>query len=321
MDELKGKIQEIKELAGKEHLDINQTLEEIEDLIEKRQQHSHTCWETVRLARHQERPRALDYINMICDDFIELHGDRYHGDDPALIGGIGMIGDLAVTFIGHQKGKEIQDNIYRNYGMASPEGYRKAMRLAKQAEKFNRPIVSFIDTPGAYPGPESEERSVGEAIAQNLKYFSILKVPIICFVIGEGGSGGALGIGIGDRLYMLENSIYSVISPEGFAAIILEDQSKTKEAAAMMKMRAKDLQEFGIIDDIIPEDPEGAHNDPAYSAKQIKKRILSDIKDLRGVETENLLRMRSDKIRSLGRYAESSAKDQDKPGLFSRLFS
>lgn len=319
MEELKNKLDEIKELAHRENLDISRNLDEIEAMLNVGK--DSPTWEKVQLARRLDRPGALEFINLICDEFLELHGDRYCGDDPALIGGIGMIGDQPVTFIGNQKGSNLKENLHRNYGMGSPEGYRKALRLAKQAEKFHRPIVTLIDTSGAYPGPEAEARGIGEAIAQNLKHFSLIKVPIICFVIGEGGSGGALGIGVGDKLYMLENSIYSVISPEGFASILLRDNTKAKEAADIMKMTAKDLFEFGIIHGIIPEAPGGVHNNPQYTADMIKELILSNIAVLGKKKPESLIRYRSRKIREIGQFTETARKEQDLFSLFSRLFN
>jgi acetyl-CoA carboxylase carboxyl transferase subunit alpha len=318
MEELKHKLEELKALAGKENLDINKSLEEIEAMLNVGK--DSPTWEKVQLARRLDRPGALDFINLICDDFMELHGDRYFKDDPALIGGIGTINGQAITFIGNQKGSNLKENLYRNYGMGSPEGYRKALRLVKQAEKFKRPVVSFIDTSGAYPGPEAEARGIGEAIARNLKEFSLLKVPIICFVIGEGGSGGAVGIGVGDKMYMLENAIYSVISPEGFASILLRDSNKAKEAADIMKMTAKDLFEFGIIHGIIPEPPGGVQNDPSYTAEMIKELILTNISVLGKKKPESLIRYRSRKIREIGHFTESAGKEQDLFSLFSRLF-
>ncbi|MDC7224824.1 MAG: acetyl-CoA carboxylase carboxyltransferase subunit alpha [Spirochaetales bacterium] len=319
MEELKNKLEELKALAGKENLDISKNLEEIEAMLNVGK--DSPTWEKVQLARRLDRPGALEFINLICDDFMELHGDRYFKDDPALIGGIGTIDGQPITFIGNQKGSNLKENLHRNYGMGSPEGYRKALRLVKQAEKFNRPVVSFIDTSGAYPGPEAEARGVGEAIARNLKEFSLLKVPIICFVIGEGGSGGAIGIGVGDKLYMLENAIYSVISPEGFASILLRDSNKAKEAADIMKMTAKDLFEFGIIHGIIPEAPGGVQNNPTYTAEMIKELIMTNIGVLSKKKPESLIRYRSRKIREIGQFTETAGKEQDLFGLFSRLFN
>lgn len=215
-----------------------------------------TAWDRVILARKTDRPKALDYINSIFEDFIELHGDRNFADDKAIVGGIATFEGRPVTVIGEQKGKKAKENLERNFGMPNPEGYRKALRLMKQAEKFNRPIITFIDTPGAYPGMGAEERGQGEAIARNMYEMSKLRVPIICIVIGEGSSGGALAIAVGDKIVMLENAIYSILSPEGFASILYKDASKAKEAAEDMKATAEDLKKFGIIDKIIKE-PEG----------------------------------------------------------------
>ena len=217
-----------------------------------------TAWEKVKLARELDRPKSLDYIKALFDEFIELHGDRNFGDDKSIIGGIASLEGMPVTVIGEQKGKNVKENMERNFGMPEPEGYRKALRLMKQAEKFKRPIITFIDTPGAYPGMGAEERGQGEAIARSIMEMSRLKVPIICIVIGEGSSGGALAIGVGDKIVMLENAVYSVLSPEGFASILYKDSTKAKEAAENMKMTANDLKKLGIIDKIIKE-PETEH--------------------------------------------------------------
>jgi len=315
---IRSKIEEIKVLAEKEHIDISR---ELDDLKAKYAPSSDDTWEKVQLARRIDRPNTLDYIDLICDEFVELHGDRHFGDDPAMIGGIGTVDGRPVTFIGHQRGHNMKENIARNYGWAYPEGYRKALRLARQAEKFRRPVVTFIDTAGAYPGVHAEERGIGEAIAVNLKAFSVLKTPIICFVIGEGGSGGALGIGVGDKIYMLENSIYSVISPEGFASILLRDAERAKEAAEIMKVTAQDVSEFGIVHGLIPEVPGGAHLNPAFTAGEIKKTIIRDLKVLMSKTPDQLIRYRSKKIREIGHVNENNAKAQDLFGVFSKLFS
>jgi acetyl-CoA carboxylase carboxyl transferase subunit alpha len=236
----------------------------------------------------------MTFITLICDSFMELHGDRLFGDDPAMIGGIGLIEGRPVTFIANRKGANLKENVRYNYGMSNPEGYRKALRLARQAEKFGRPIVCFIDTPGAYPGLGSEERGIGEAIAQNLKAFSTLKTPILVFIIGEGGSGGALGIGVGDKLYMLEHAVYSVITPEGFASILLRDPSKAAEAAEAMKMTAHHLREFGVIHDIIEE------GSAEETAMRIKAIIERDLAVLCTKPAEHLVRYRIRKIRGIG---------------------
>ena len=260
-----------------------------------------TAWDRVMLARKSERPKAQEYINEIFDDFIELHGDRNFGDDKAIIGGIATLDGMPVTVIGEKKGRNAKENIERNFGMPNPEGYRKALRLMKQAEKFNRPVITFIDTPGAYPGMGAEERGQGEAIARSIMEMSSLKVPIICIVIGEGSSGGALAIGVGDKVVMLENAIYSILSPEGFASILYKDSSKAKEAAENMKLTAKDLKELNIIDDIIKEPEGGAQEDFEKVAKDVKKYLLKNIKKLKGMKKEELLKKRYEKIRNFGK--------------------
>ena len=249
-------------------------------------------WDRVLEARKVQRPKALDYIENIFDNFMELHGDRLYGDDRAIIGGIGFLQGMPVTVIGEQKGKSTKENMERNFGMPNPEGYRKALRLMKQAEKFNRPIITFIDTPGAYPGIGAEERGQGEAIARNLLEMSTLKVPIICVVIGEGSSGGALAIGVGDRILMLENSIYSILSPEGFASILYKDSSLYKKAAKEMKITAKDLKELGVIDEIIKED---------NIFENTKKSIVKNLEKLLKTEKDKLLEERYQKYMKIGK--------------------
>lgn len=258
-----------------------------------------TAWDRVELARKADRPKALDYINTIFDDFIELHGDRNFADDKAIIGGIATLKGMAVTVIGEQKGKNAKENIERNFGMPNPEGYRKALRLMKQAEKFKRPIITFIDTPGAYPGMGAEERGQGEAIAKNMMEMANLEVPIICVVIGEGSSGGALALGVGDKIVMLENSIYSILSPEGFASILYKDSSKAKEAAENMKLTANNLKELDIIDDIIKEPEGGAQEDLEKVSNDIKKYLLKNIKELSELKTKDLIEKRYGKFRKM----------------------
>ncbi len=303
ISELLGRLEK---LAKDEQLDLEREITDLKARLvpvqKNREVQPSSAWDRVCLARHVDRPGTLEYISMICDDFMQLHGDRCYGDDPALIGGIGSINGRAITFIGNQKGSNLKENIRRNHGMGHPEGYRKALRLAKQAEKFSRPIVTFIDTSGAYPGLEAEQRGIGEAIARNLKEFSVLKVPVICFIIGEGGSGGALGIGVGDKLYMLENAVYSVISPEGFASILLRDSSKAEQAANTMKITATDLKEFGIIHDIVSEPSGGAHKDPQFVASQIKDIISRDFDILCTKQPSRLVRYRIKKIRGIGHF-------------------
>ncbi|RLE10814.1 acetyl-CoA carboxylase carboxyl transferase subunit alpha, partial [Candidatus Aerophobetes bacterium] len=260
-----------------------------------------TPWQRVQLARHPARPKTLTLVNLIFDDYLELHGDRLYSDDQAIVTGLGKIGEHKFVWMGHQKGESIKENLARNFGMAHPEGYRKAKRLMSLAEKFSLPVVSFIDTPGAYPGIEAEERGQAEAIATNLEKMSQLKVPILVIIIGEGGSGGALGIGIGDRVLMLENAIYSVISPEGCAAILWNDQSKVEEAAAALKLTAQDLLKLNIIDGIIPEPRGGAHRNIEETASNIKEAILREIETLKALPLEELLARRKIKYRSMGK--------------------
>lgn len=254
-------------------------------------------WEKVELSRLSERPTSLDYINNITSEFIELHGDRNYRDDTAIICGIGKIDNINVTIIAEQKGKNTRDNIERNFGMPHPEGYRKALRFMKQAEKFRRPIITFIDTPGAYPGIGAEERGQGEAIARNLMEMISLKVPIICIVIGEGSSGGALAISIGDKIFMLENSIYSILSPEGFASILWKDAEKKKEAAEIMKITSQDLMDLQVIDKIIKEPKGGAHKNLKEMSSRIKREILSSLKELRNIDDTELIEKRYKKFR------------------------
>ena len=314
-DELRSKLQELQELALRENIDIGA---DIDRLTEKLAGGDESAWKRVEMARHQDRPTALQYIELMSERFVELHGDRIYGDDPALVGGIATIGGVHFTFLGHQKGHNMKENLHRNYGMAHPEGYRKALRLAKQAERFGRPLLSIIDTPGAFPGLASEERGMGEAIARNLREFSTLRVPVICVVVGEGGSGGALGIGVGDRVYMLENSVYSVISPEGFASILLRDAKKAQQAAGLMKMTAPDLKEFGLIDDIIPEPSGGAQANHEQIAAHVRRTVLSAYQDLSRKKPDQLLRERSARLLSLGRFNEQPL--HPKRSLLGRLF-
>ena len=258
-----------------------------------------TAWEKVKLARELDRPKSLDYIKALFDEFIELHGDRNFGDDKSIIGGIASLEGMPVTVIGEQKGKNVKENMERNFGMPEPEGYRKALRLMKQAEKFKRPIITFIDTPGAYPGMGAEERGQGEAIARNLMEMARIKVPIICIVIGEGSSGGALAIGVGDKVVMLENAVYSILSPEGFASILYKDSSRAKDAAENMKLTANDLKKLGIIDKIIKEPENGAQNDFEEVIDDIKKYLVQNIKKLEELTEKELLEQRYEKFRNM----------------------
>lgn len=300
--ELEEKINELKEFSEKNNMDFSHEiyiLSRKANAIKKQIYKNLSPWQIVNIARHQDRPTSLDYIELLIDDFMELHGDRYFGDDGAIISGIGWFEGFPVTVIGHQKGKNTKENIKRNFGMPNPEGYRKALRLMKQAEKFNRPVITFIDTPGAYCGLGAEERGQGEAIALNLMEMSRLKTPIISIVIGEGGSGGALALGVGDRIGMLEYSIYSVISPEGLASILWKDAKKAEEGAKVMKLTAKDLLSLGVIDKVIKEPLGGAHKDKDLAAKNIKKYILQELKVLMELEKEELILKRYEKFRSI----------------------
>jgi acetyl-CoA carboxylase carboxyl transferase subunit alpha len=270
-------------------------------------------WQKVQLARHPQRPHALDYFKRLCPDFMELHGDRRFGDDQALVGGLAEFEGRSVMLLGQQKGRDTKENIARNFGMPTPEGYRKALRLMQQAEKFGLPLLCFIDTPGAYPGLQSEERSVAQAIAENLLVLSRLKVPVISVVIGEGGSGGALAIGLADRILMLENSIYSVASPEASASILWHDAAKAPLAASTMKITAQDLHGFGIVDDIIPEPEGGAHTDPAAAIDNVREALLRHLSDLEArlkegdpaAAIEAMLAARYQKFRAIGVWEES----------------
>ncbi len=259
-----------------------------------------TAWERLKLARIIGRPTAMDYIEKIFDDFMEFHGDRYFADDHAIVGGIALFNDIPVTVIAQQKGRNTKENIKRNFAMPHPEGYRKALRLMKQAEKFQRPVICFVDTPGAFCGIGAEERGQGEAIAKNLMEMMMLKTPTISIFIGEGGSGGALALAVSDRIYMLENSVYSILSPEGFASILWKDSSRASEAAEVMKMTAGDLKLYGIIDGIIEEPDGGAHTNCEIVAISIKNVIDKEIKGLKSMQIDKLLEDRYNKFRKIG---------------------
>lgn len=263
-----------------------------------------TPWQRVQIARHTARPYMLDYANRSFDEFVEIHGDRHIGDDNAMPGGFATIGGKKVVLIGHQKGRDTKENLLRNFGSAHPEGYRKALRLMKLAEKFGLPVVSLIDTPGAFPGIGAEERNIAEAIAFNLKEMMLIKTPMISVVIGEGGSGGALGIGVTDTVLMLENAYYSVISPEGCAAILWKHRQHAPEAAQALKLSAPDLKELGIIDGVIPEPVGGAHNDHVATANALRNAILNSLTELEHLSTEALLQRRYEKFRVLGKFTE-----------------
>jgi len=305
MSSIEKKVAELRKLIEASGLDAQSEMAMLEEKVRLGSK-AEKAWRQVELARHPERPYSLDYIERIFGGFIELHGDRAFADDPAIVGGLGFLGSRPVTVIAQQKGRTLKENVRRNHGMANPEGYRKALRLAKAAEKFRRPIVTLVDTSGAYPGIGSEERGVAEAIARNLRDFSQLAVPIVCVVIGEGGSGGALGICVGDRVYMLENAVYSVISPEGCASILLRDASKAKDAAAMLRITSGDLLGFKIIDGIIPEPEGGAQADLDRVAGSIREALVRDIDMLCAKKPETLVRQRNERLRKFGRWSEGA---------------
>lgn len=305
MLELEHKIEELKGLANKEGLDFNEEISRLQSHLKKLEEETlaHlTPWQKVQLARHPNRPKSLTLVHLIFDDFLPLHGDRLYSEDQAIIGGLARIEEERLVFIGHQKGESIKDNLSRNFGMAHPEGYRKAHRLMNLAEKLHRPILTFIDTPGAYPGIEAEERGQAEAIAANLERMSQLQVPILVVIIGEGGSGGALGIGVGDRILMLENAVYSVISPEGCAAILWKNQEKVEEAAKALRLTSQDLFNLGLIDEIIPEPRGGAHKDPEQTALNIKERIIKHLEELKKISPTEVVEKRYKKYRGIGEF-------------------
>jgi acetyl-CoA carboxylase carboxyl transferase subunit alpha len=305
--ELVQQIDKVKQVAEKTKVDMSATLTELEEKIVETQLNLYSNlsgWQKVQMSRHPERPQTLDYISMIADDFIEMHGDRTVGDDKAIIGGFATIGGQSVMIIGHQKGKNTKERQFRNFGMANPEGYRKALRLMRLAEKFNKPVISFIDTMGAYPGLEAEERGQGEAIARNLLEMSILKVPILCFVVGEGASGGALGIGIGDKVYMLEHTWYSVISPESCSSILWRSWDYKERAADCLKLTSDDMFRNKLIDGIIKEPLGGAHQNPEAMAETVKAQILKDLKELRKEKTEQMITNRIEKFCAMGVVVE-----------------
>lgn len=313
--ELEEKIEELKEFQQKHSdqkrkVNLSSEIKKLEEKllsIKKDIYENLTPWQRVQIARHPLRPYTLDYIDMLSKEFIQLHGDRCFSDDKALITGLLKIEDQKLLVIGHQKGRDTSENIYRNFGCAHPEGYRKALRMMQLAEKFDIPILIFIDTPGAYPGVGAEERGQAQAIAWNLREMVKIKAPIVIYVIGEGGSGGALGIGIGDRVCVLENAYYSVISPEGCAAILWKSSIKADEAAEALKLTAPDLLRFGIIDEIIKEPLGGAHRNPQQTADNIKESLLHNLKDLSRIPKDELIDKRYDKFRKIGVVSEQAA--------------
>jgi acetyl-CoA carboxylase carboxyl transferase subunit alpha len=305
--ELEEKILELQQSAQNTELDVTDEVARLRARVEKLSKEIFSSlepWQRVQLARHPRRPTSLDYIERIFDDFKELHGDRRFADDPSIVGGMARVGPHQVMAIGHQKGRDTKSNIRRNFGMPHPEGYRKALRLMQLASKFGRPIVTFVDTPGAYPGLGAEERGQAEAIARNLFEMARLPVPILTFVTGEGGSGGALAIAVGDRVFMLENSIYSVISPEGCAAILWKDRAKAEQAAAAMRITAKEVRELGCVDEVLREPIGGAHRDPDGAAAIVGRALVQALEELSTMDPQQLLDDRLQKFLNMGVFAQ-----------------
>lgn len=305
--ELEAKLNDMKKLASESNVNVSEAVSELEKKIKKLKKDTFnnlTRWQRVQLSRHPDRPYTLDYIYDMTDDFIELHGDRTVKDDKAMVGGLGTIDGISVMLIGQQKGRNTKQRQERNFGMANPEGYRKALRLMKLAEKFNRPIVTFIDTPGAFPGLEAEERGQGEAIARNLREMFMLNVPVICIVIGEGASGGALGIAIGDRVLMLENTWYSVISPESCSSILWRSWDYKEQAAEALRLTAKDMTDLKLVDGIVKEPVGGAHTDMKWMTGELKRVIMEELKVLNKSTPEQRIQQRIDKFSQMGVFQE-----------------
>jgi acetyl-CoA carboxylase carboxyl transferase subunit alpha len=308
--ELEAKINDLKKMGKTKKIDFEPEIKKIDQKIEKMKDEIYsnlTDWQKVQIARHPNRPYTLDYIHLMTSEFIELHGDRLFADDLAMVAGFAKLNGHRILIMGHQKGRDTTDNIRRNFGCAHPEGYRKAIRLMRLAEKFHLPVVVLIDTPGAYPGVGAEERGQAQAIAQNLMEMSQLKTPIVAVIIGEGGSGGALGVGVADRVLILQNAYYSVISPEGCASILWRSSTKASEAANALKLTGEHLLKFGIVDEVIAEPQGGAHRDPESVAGQLKKSILKNIKELASLSTQELLDQRYEKFRCIGHVLEAKA--------------
>ena len=306
--ELEQRIDELRSFADSQNIDVARELGRLEAKAGELRKQIYgrlSRWQITQIARHPKRPYTLDYIKMLGIEFIELHGDRRFGEDEAIVGGLGFLGKRRIVVLGQQKGRDTKENLRRNFGMAHPEGYRKALRLMHLAGKFGRPVVTFVDTPGAYPGIGAEERGQAEAIALNLREMARLPVPIVVVVIGEGGSGGALGIGVGDRILMLEYAIYSVISPEGCASILYRDAAKAPQAAEAMKITAKDLLELRVIDEVIPEPSGGAHRDPQVAARGVGAALERHLTELESLSPAELVRRRLAKYMAMGEYAET----------------
>lgn len=305
--DLESRIDQIRELAAENGVDVSEQIRQLEArALQLRQEifNGLSPSQRLQLARHPRRPSTLDYIQAISDEWMELHGDRTGGDDPAIVGGVARLAGRPVVMLGHQKGRDTKDNIARNFGMASPGGYRKAMRLMEHANRFGMPILTFIDTPAAWAGVEAEHQGQGEAIARNLREMFRLDVPIICTVTGEGGSGGALGIGVGERLLMFEHAVYSVAPPETCASIVWRDVSKAPQAATALKMTAWDLKNLGILDQLLPEPIAGAHSDPLKAAMILKQALLQNLEELTGLTNQQRRQLRYQKFRSIGVFTE-----------------
>ena len=310
--ELEEQIEQIRQLAKDSEVDVSQQLLQLETLAARRREEIFSNLspaQKIQVARHPQRPSTLDYIQVLTDEFIEMHGDRRGSDDQALVGGVGRIGEQGVVLLGHQKGRDTKENVARNFGMASPGGYRKAMRLMEHADRFRLPIFSFIDTPGAYAGLTAEEQGQGEAIAVNLREMFRLRVPIVATVIGEGGSGGALGIGVADRLLMFQHSVYTVASPEACASILWRDAAKAPVAAEALKITAPDLLKLGIIDDVISEPSGGNHWAPRQAAESLKAALLRHLGELQALSESELINQRYAKFRRMGRFLEAGQQD------------
>jgi len=308
--ELEDKIAELKHLASVQNVTVDDEVQKLSDKADKLRRDVFsklTAWQQVQLARHPLRPYTLDYIRHWTDDFTELHGDRAYSDDPAIVGGLLTLEDKRVMIIAQEKGRNTKEKIYRNFGMPHPEGYRKAQRLMRVAEKFRLPVVTLVDTPGAYPGLGAEERGQFQAIAESLKLMSGLRVPFVACVIGEGGSGGALALGVADRVIMLEHAVYSVITPEGCAAILWRDQAKTKEAADSLKLTSGHLHSLGVIDRVVTEPPGGAHRDPEAMAGELKRVLYEELDYLEHIDVDTLVLNRVNKYRKIGYFSEESS--------------
>lgn len=299
------RLEQLRNIGISENIDMSKAIKELEDKLEQTKVKTYknlTAWQKVQLSRHPERPYTLFYLENMCEHFTELHGDRSFGDDKAVVGGFGNLDGQTIMFIGQQKGKDTKSRQYRNFGMANPEGYRKALRLMKLAERFDKPIVCFIDTPGAYPGIEAEQRGQAEAIARNLFEMAQLEVPVICIIIGEGASGGALGIGMGNRILMLENTWYSVISPESCSSILWRSWDYKQKAAEELKLTAENMKRFNLIDEIVPEPLGGAHHGPLTTVATVKAYIKKHLAELQKMSSEELIKHRIDKFSAMGEY-------------------